>query len=130
MPGDEQCRFLRLRCARERMLLHHLAGTGQQHRRHAVVRSDRTAVMQRLHPTLLDAWKTPLPLRAQAQLAWNNLFCEIAVTDEQRNDEHPRREHPAHHRTDRRLLLPETLCHLAKDLSTAQLIRMLVSGCG
>ena len=59
---------------------------------HAVVRADRAAVVQALGTALLDAGKGLLAGRAETQLARDDLLGEVAFADEQRHDEHARRE--------------------------------------
>jgi hypothetical protein len=126
---DEKSRFLRLCRARERMFLHDLTRSSQQHARHAVMRADWTAVVKRPIATLLHARKLLLLVVAQAQLAWNDLLGEIAFADEQGDDENARREHTAQHAAHVRLQFPEALEDLRKQTSPAQLVRVLISGC-
>ena len=129
VPRDEQRRVRQLRRARKRMLFHHLARPRHDHLRHALVRPDRPAIMQRLRPALLDAREFALPLRAQTQLARNHLLREIPLADEQRHQENPRCEHAPQHRGNGRFQFPKTLDHLRENAAPPQFIRVLIRRC-
>jgi hypothetical protein len=74
----------------------------------------------------LDPRESRLAVLAEAQLAWDDLFRKISLTDEERHDKHPGREHPAQHAAHGRLLLPKARHHLRKQPAPPQLIRVLV----
>lgn len=127
VAGDEERRPVRPRAAavRRRMLLHHVAGAGEDHLGHARVGTDRSAVMKRLRTAPLDTRETRLAVPAEAELARDDLLGEVAFADEQRHDEDPRRGRAAQDAGEGRMLLPEALDHLCEDAAAAQFIGML-----
>ena len=64
------------------MLLDDVARPGEQHARHAVVRADRAAVVNRPVAPLLDASKIGLAARSQAELARDDFLGEVTFGDE------------------------------------------------
>src|SRR5439155_26322481 len=87
VPGDEQRGLAGLWSARRGMLFDDVARAGQQHLRHAVVRADWTAVVERLAAALLHAREVRLVVRAQAEFTRDDFLGEVSFADEQRHNE-------------------------------------------
>lgn len=95
VAGDEERDVLRFGRARKGMPLEDVAGTGENHVRHARVCADGSAVKKRLRVAPLHAREIGLVVRAQAKFARDDLLGEVAFADEQRHDEYARREYAA-----------------------------------
>ena len=126
VAGDEQRGLIRFRRARDRIFLDDFSRAREQHIRHAVVRADGTAVINRLRTALLHAGKIGLVVPAQAEFTGDDFFGEVTFADEQRNDEDTRRKNATERTADRGLQFPETFEHLREKVATAQFIRVLI----
>jgi len=108
MARNKECRLCRQGRPRGGLLRHNCPGPGQKRFRHAGVRPDRPAIVQRLPSAPLDAWEIHLPIPTQTQFARNDLLSEIPLADKERHNEHPRCKRTTQHPAHRRLLFPET----------------------
>ena len=126
VAGDEQSDVLPLGRCRPGMFLNNFTGARQQHVRHAVVRADRTAVVNRPAAAPLRAGKIGSIIGAKAEFARDDFLGEITFADEQRNDEDTRRKHAPQHAANGRLEFPEAFEHLREKVATAQFIRVLI----
>ena len=108
------------------MFVNNFTGARQQHVRHAVVRADRTAVVNRPAAAPLRAGKIGSIIGAKAEFARDDFLGEITFADEQRNDEDTRRKYAPQHAANGRLEFPEAFEHLREKLAAAQFIRVLI----
>src|SRR4030095_14034395 len=126
MARNEQRGFVRLRHPWERVFFHDLLCPSQDYFGHALMGSNRPAVVQRLRAARLDARKIHLAISTKAQLTRNHLLREITFADKQGHDKYPTAEDSSQDSRDARLQFPEAFLNLSKDGAAPQLVGMLI----